>query len=64
MMIFCVKVLLEETGQSVINYMINQVKMSDQGEYVCYGFTEDRSTYSYQSIKLIVGNVYKQKKFK
>lgn len=49
------RVLIEESQQNSINYKINKIGKNDQGEYICYGYTADRSVYSYKSIKVIVG---------
>lgn len=53
--ILLIKVLIQENEQNYVIYKIEKVKKSDQGEYICYGYTPDRATYSAYSIKLIVG---------
>ncbi len=46
---------LEQSENGQVTVRIERASRSDSGQYLCYGFPQDRSTYLAKSINVVVG---------
>lgn len=45
---------MSESETNTVNVIVNSVSIDQAGEYLCYGFPVDRSTYAAGAVKVVV----------